>query len=357
MKFALLVTLPLVLAVALLPALMANGDPPSMTTCNAYGGPIPVILETIRTVESGGDYTAQARGSSASGAYQILDSTWDGFADYRRAADAPPEVQDAKATEMVAAILSRHEGNAHTVPVVWYLGQLPAADSAAWDRIPRPDAGNRLTPRQYQSRWIEVYDRLSAQSPGAGSAPSAAPPAPFSCLVGSTSTIDGEWALPGPRELIEAKPGALTDPHHDYPAWDWIIPIDTPIYAVRAGSVVSIRNWPLNWWAEGCGRSKPGCDTCGVGATLQDVDGNRWTYCHGTSLTVSVGEMVPAGQQVMWSGNSGRSGTPHLHIEIRTTSGVRICPQPIIVAIASGQPPSAVSRAAVTNCSFEASSN
>ena len=38
----------------------------------------------------------------------------------------------------------------------------------------------------------------------------------------------------------------------------------------------------------------------------------------------------------MWSGNTGRSGTPHLHLEIRTSDGERRCPQPIVAALYAG---------------------
>lgn len=61
-----------------------------------------------RYESSGGDYTAQNPGSSASGAYQFLGSTWRGYAAnvpgasaYTRAKDAPPEVQDAVFAEAV----------------------------------------------------------------------------------------------------------------------------------------------------------------------------------------------------------------------------------------------------------------
>ena len=50
--------------------------------------------------ESGGDYGAENGRSSASGAYQITDGTWDGYGGYDRAVHAPPAVQDARAAEL-----------------------------------------------------------------------------------------------------------------------------------------------------------------------------------------------------------------------------------------------------------------
>jgi hypothetical protein len=116
------------------------------------------ILATIRSLESGGDYAAAARRSTASGAYQFLDTSWGGYGGYARAKDAPPEVQDAKAAEHVAAILSRNGGDVSTIPVSWYIGHVPVG--AEWDTVPRPDAGNRLTPREYQQRWMARYTQL-----------------------------------------------------------------------------------------------------------------------------------------------------------------------------------------------------
>jgi murein DD-endopeptidase MepM/ murein hydrolase activator NlpD len=131
----------------------------------------------------------------------------------------------------------------------------------------------------------------------------------------------------------------LRQPHHTYPAWDWIIPINTPIYAVRGGRVVGVHQWPHNWWDRGCGSNQTGCVPCGIGLTIADSDNTRWTYCHGTSLTVTVGDTVAAGDQVMWSGNTGRSGTSHLHLEIRTPDGARRCPQPLLQSLAQGSLP------------------
>ena len=66
--------------------------PSSLYPC---GGDLPPCY--VKQRESGGDYNAQNPTSSASGAWQFLDSTWAGFGGYARAVLAPPEVQDEKA--------------------------------------------------------------------------------------------------------------------------------------------------------------------------------------------------------------------------------------------------------------------
>jgi len=60
------------------------------------------IPDCIVQRESGGDWTAHNPRSSASGRYQFLDSTWGGYGGYQSAADAPPEVQAARAAELWA---------------------------------------------------------------------------------------------------------------------------------------------------------------------------------------------------------------------------------------------------------------
>lgn len=310
------------------PALFANGDAHHLgCTGDAH---LDAILATIRSLESGGDYTAQARGSTASGAYQFIDSTWAGYDGYPRAWQAPPHVQDAKAAEHVTDILERHHGDVAAVPVVWYLGHLPAPDSSRWDTVPFPAAGNVLTPRQYQTRWLTEYERQLASLLGDDVDPDAprispcAPGAPIDALV------DG-FAPPGPPELFAT--ADVNAPHHTYPAWDWMIPTGTPIYAVRGGTVASTQYWPHNWWDHGCGTNPTGCRTCGIGLTITDDDGNRWAYCHATALHVHLGATVPAGTHIMTSGNTGRSGAPHLHLQIRTTDGQLRCPQRLLRAI------------------------
>jgi Transglycosylase-like domain len=61
------------------------------------GGVLPPCYVMQR--ESGGDIRAENPVSSASGKWQFIDGTWDGYGGYAHASDAPEEVQDAKARE------------------------------------------------------------------------------------------------------------------------------------------------------------------------------------------------------------------------------------------------------------------
>jgi Peptidase family M23/Transglycosylase-like domain len=317
---------PVVALVGLLlsfPVLFASGDPPSLGCASSTE--LDVVLATVRTRESGGDYTARARGSTASGAYQFIDATWATRGGYARAWQAPPGVQDLKAAEHVQGILDGHNGDVTAVPVVWYIGHLPAAGDAEWDTIPSPGAGNVLTPRQYQQRWLDEYHRQLAAASDGGQEPAPA----TRCVPGaSIGTLADGYAYPGPAELFASAP--VDAPHHDYPAWDWGLPVGTAIYAVRGGRVASVQHWPYNWWDYGCGQSSAGCQTCGIGATIEDHSGNRWTYCHGTNVHVQTGDTVAAGTQILTSGNTGRSSGPHLHLQVRTPDGRLRCPQPLL---------------------------
>jgi hypothetical protein len=123
----------------------------------AIAAELEAILTTIRAMESGGDYSAESATSTASGAYQFIDSSWGGYGGFVHAGHAPPDIQDAKAAQWVTAILARNAGDVGAVPVTWYLGHVPTGTE--WDSVP-PQPGNRLTPRQYQDRWMQIYADL-----------------------------------------------------------------------------------------------------------------------------------------------------------------------------------------------------
>ena len=68
---------------------------PSQTGSGRCGGSLPPCYIMMR--ESRGDIHAKNPNSSASGKWQFMDSTWNGYSGYAHASDAPESVQDAKA--------------------------------------------------------------------------------------------------------------------------------------------------------------------------------------------------------------------------------------------------------------------
>jgi hypothetical protein len=131
------------------------------------------IMDTIRRRESGGNYSAQAKGSSASGAYQFIDSTWQAQSkkagvgtEFKSAKLAPKEIQDAVAKSMVEDILKQAGGDVSKVPLAWYTGNVQGKIS------PQAQAANNgLTPEMYQQKWMNDYSKNNTAGPMSGYKP------------------------------------------------------------------------------------------------------------------------------------------------------------------------------------------
>ena len=154
-----------------------GGTTPGGAPVTATTGSNKQILDTIKKRESGNNYTAKARGSTASGAYQFINRTWSALTkkfnigtEYATARDAPPEIQDKVADAYISDILRRANGDVSKVPLEWYTGNINGNMSAS------ALAANRgLTPQAYQAGWMAEYARQGGKIKKAGDTPGATP--------------------------------------------------------------------------------------------------------------------------------------------------------------------------------------
>ena len=141
---------------------LAPPPAPAPQQVTAYPSQMANILATIRYLESRGDYTAPPNKGRASGAYQFITSTWNNYAGYPDAYLAPPEIQDERAAADVTKFLAQWNNDVSMVPVMWYYPRA-SRDVELMDIVPVPSAGNVLTVREYQQRWLGVWAFLSGQ--------------------------------------------------------------------------------------------------------------------------------------------------------------------------------------------------
>ena len=116
-----------------------GSDPPGSdehTGSGPFSPTIKNIADTIKHMESRGNYSIRNKTSTASGAYQFTDPTWHGLTNeykigqqYKSAADAPADVQDKIATMYVQEILAKNGGNINAVPNTWYTGNAAGKNS------------------------------------------------------------------------------------------------------------------------------------------------------------------------------------------------------------------------------------
>ena len=183
-------------------------------------------------------------------------------------------------------------------------------------------AGTWASADNYWTSLSSVYEAMRAHAgTGAAERDEGSLTATPSCATGQLS-VSGDYALPLERRWYDEHPEWFTKPHHDYPAADIPVPIDTPLYAVTNGVVVGT----------------PTSGKCGIGVVIND-DEAQYTYCHGRPGTqaVTIGDRVTVGQHLLDSASTGNSTGPHLHFGIEA-GGQKRCPQPFLVSIAEGQP-------------------
>lgn len=143
------------------------------------------------------------------------------------------------------------------------------------------------------------------------------------------SRIAPPYALPVDWDLVDQY--VWTRPHHDYPAIDIVVPVGTPVFAVREGLITT---------------ATPSDGNCGGSVGIKTDVGNLF-YCHLSQVVVRYGDPVAAGQLVGYSGGkpgargAGDSTTPHVHLQV-SRSGRLWCPQPLLISILNAEEPNLV---------------
>ena len=129
-----------------------------------------MVIYGIKMQESHGDYQAENPTSTASGAYQYIDGTWDGYGGYSHASDAPAEVQDAKMREDTQAAFDRL-GDWERVIASHFAGEDgqegPKSD---WDQVPGYDYNQNPSIWEYV-HGVEKYITDADPSMFGGAAP------------------------------------------------------------------------------------------------------------------------------------------------------------------------------------------
>ena len=135
----------------------------------------------------------------------------------------------------------------------------------------------------------------------------------------------------------------LVKPHHSGRVGiDIALPVGTTLYAMVDGEVV---------WAGDAG-------DCGYGVAIRNAGQHASvTYCHLSTIEVSGGQRVAAGQPVGRSGGepatprAGSSTGPHLHLHIDTPSGRR-CPQALLLGLWRGWPVPSIAGLRTAGCTY-----
>jgi hypothetical protein len=192
------------------------------------------FLYALRMHESGGNYGVHAGGgvSTACGAYQYIGTTWNNYGGYPTACQAPPSVQDKRATEDVLAQW-RSYGTWQQVAMAHFFPGW-AASPSDWNACPAGCSANP-TGWKYVDDVMRKMGQAAAQKPagggGGGPHPAGYHPGPGSaggggvsagvvadgCAINPTKPIGGEGNQgSGPYLLTPAAAGQMksdgTDP-------------------------------------------------------------------------------------------------------------------------------------------------
>jgi hypothetical protein len=116
--------------------------------------------------------------------------------------------------------------------------------------------------------------------------------------------------------VTQAPGGSLSHTGRAMYAYDFGVPLETPIHAMRPGTVTYV--FTDTGPGDPCyGGGGPDCGPLANLVIIEHADGTTAAYKHINSASVSVGDAVRQGDVIARSGTTGYSTGPHLHAEVR----------------------------------------
>lgn len=114
--------------------------------------------------------------------------------------------------------------------------------------------------------------------------------------------VGNQWVLPTTGYVLTARFGSSGSHWSSgfHTGLDFAVPVGTPVVAVAAATVTE------TGYAGAYGNR----------TEITLGDGTQIWYCHQSRITVTVGQKVQPGQVIGYSGNTGNTTGPHLHIEV-----------------------------------------
>jgi murein DD-endopeptidase MepM/ murein hydrolase activator NlpD len=121
------------------------------------------------------------------------------------------------------------------------------------------------------------------------------------------------YPLEEPRYCVQGVNGRFTHQGAERYAFDFAMPIGSPVLAAREGSVVRVRD------AFREGGLDPRFEARANSVTILHPDGSFAVYAHlAPDVSVREGDAVKQGDPIARSGNTGYTAGPHLHLAVFT---------------------------------------
>lgn len=127
---------------------------------STFARQVQAMMSAFGEHESGMNYKSRSGSSSASGAYQYTDGTWNNYKGYRHAWQAPKSVQDERMRHDVIARYNAYGGDWRKV-IVGHFYPAWVNHPEKWDQIPTGPGSDNPTVNQYIASVLPKFQKYS----------------------------------------------------------------------------------------------------------------------------------------------------------------------------------------------------